>query len=144
MPIVYFLALFLVSFASGNGLSHLEKREVDLSRQALGMPGVLLFVLSCIVYGFAFDFFNISGALYVDQETEPAQRSSAQGLFMMMTNGFGATIGVLAAQAIVNHYCQYNTTGHLVGDWTSVWYIFAGFALLVAIAFALIFREAKK
>jgi NHS family nucleoside permease-like MFS transporter len=63
---------------------------------------------------------------------------------MMMTNGFGATIGVLAAQAIVNHYCQYNATGHLVGDWTSVWYIFAGFALLVAIAFTLIFREAKK
>ena len=56
---------------------------------------------------------------------------------------FGATIGVLAAQAIVNHYCQYNTTGHLVGDWTTVWYIFAGFALIVAIAFALIFREKK-
>ena len=52
-----------------------------------GMPGVILFILSCIVYGFAFDFFNISGALYVDQETEEAQRSSAQGLFMMMTNG---------------------------------------------------------
>ena len=67
-----------------------------------GMPGVILFILSCIVYGFAFDFFNISGALYVDQETEPAQRSSAQGLFMMMTNGLGATIGTLAAQAIVN------------------------------------------
>ena len=68
-----------------------------------GMPGVLLFVLSCIVYGFAFDFFNISGALYVDQETVPSQRSSAQGLFMMMTNGLGATIGTLSAQAIVNN-----------------------------------------
>ncbi len=67
-----------------------------------GFPGVLLFVLSCIVYGFAFDFFNISGALYVDQETDPSQRSSAQGLFMVMTNGLGATIGTLAAQAIVN------------------------------------------
>ena len=112
----------------------------------MGNPGsgVWLFILSMIVYGMAFDFFNISGSLFVDKEVASNMRSSAQGLFMMMTNGFGATIGVLAAQAIVNHYCQYNATGHLVGDWTLVWYIFAGFALLVAIAFALIFREAKK
>ena len=96
-----------------------------------------------IVYGMAFDFFNISGSLFVDKEVSTNMRSSAQGLFMMMTNGFGATIGVLAAQAIVNHYCQYQGM-YLVGDWTSIWYIFAGFALLVAIAFALIFREAKK
>ena len=111
----------------------------------MGNPGsgVWLFVLSMIVYGMAFDFFNISGSLFVDKEVTTNMRSSAQGLFMMMTNGFGATIGVLAAQAIVNHYCQYNTTGHLVGDWTTVWYIFAGFALIVAIAFALIFKEKK-
>lgn len=111
----------------------------------MGNPGsgVWLFVLSMIVYGMAFDFFNISGSLFVDKEVTTNMRSSAQGLFMMMTNGFGATIGVLAAQAIVNHYCQYNPTGHLVGDWTTVWYIFAGFALVVAIAFALIFREKK-
>ena len=111
----------------------------------MGNPGsgVWLFILSMIVYGMAFDFFNISGSLFVDKEVASNMRSSAQGLFMMMTNGFGATIGVLAAQAIVNHYCQYNATGHLVGDWTSVWYIFAGFALLVAIAFTLIFREKK-
>ena len=111
----------------------------------MGNPGsgVWLFILSMIVYGMAFDFFNISGSLFVDKEVNSNMRSSAQGLFMMMTNGFGATIGVLAAQAIVNHYCQYNATGHLVGDWTTVWYIFAGFALIVAIAFALIFREKK-
>lgn len=111
----------------------------------MGNPGsgVWLFVLSMIVYGMAFDFFNISGSLFVDKEVSTNMRSSAQGLFMMMTNGFGATIGVLAAQAIVNCYCQYNTTGHLIGDWTTVWYIFAGFALVVAIAFALIFREKK-
>ena len=91
----------------------------------------------------AFDFFNISGSLFVDKEVNANLRSSAQGLFMMMTNGFGATIGVLAAQAIVNNYCQYNEMGLLVGDWTTVWYIFAGFALVVAIAFAFIFREKK-
>ena len=111
----------------------------------MGNPGsgVWLFILSMIVYGMAFDFFNISGSLFVDKEVTTNMRSSAQGLFMMMTNGFGATVGVLAAQAIVNHYCQYNTTGHLVGDWTTVWYIFAGFALVVAIAFAFIFKEKK-
>ena len=109
---------------------------------AVGNPGngVWLFVLSMIVYGMAFDFFNISGSLFVDKEVSSNMRSSAQGLFMMMTNGFGATIGVLAAQAIVNHYCQYNATGHLVGDWTTVWYIFAAFSLVVAVLFAMLFK----
>ena len=111
----------------------------------MGNPGsgVWLFILSMIVYGMAFDFFNISGSLFVNKEVSANLRSSAQGLFMMMTNGFGSTIGVLVAQTVVNHYCRYNSDGYLVGDWTSVWYIFAGFALVVAIAFALIFREAK-
>lgn len=73
---------------------------------AVGNPGsgVWLFVLSMIVYGVAFDFFNISGSLFVDKETDVSIRSSAQGLFMMMTNGLGATIGTLAAQAVINHY----------------------------------------
>ncbi len=91
-------------------------------------PGIWLFVLSCIVYGFAFDFFNISGALYVDQETETSMRSSAQGLFMMMTNGFGATVGTLTAQAVFNKVVpQFDWTalgvvrdelGHI--DWTAI------------------------
>ena len=111
-----------------------------------GMPGVLLFVLSCIVYGFAFDFFNISGALYVDQETEPAQRSSAQGLFMMMTNGLGATIGTLSAQAIVNKLVMAEEVvaqGALAvwDGWKASWYIFAGFALVVTIAFWIFFPK---
>ncbi len=111
-----------------------------------GMPGVILFVLSCVVYGFAFDFFNISGALYVDQETEPAQRSSAQGLFMMMTNGLGATIGTLSAQAIVNKLVNAQEVvaeGPLAvwDGWKESWYIFAGFALVVAIAFWIFFPK---
>jgi len=111
-----------------------------------GMPGVLLFVLSCVVYGFAFDFFNISGALYVDQETEPALRSSAQGLFMMMTNGFGATIGTLSAQAIVNRfvYAEEVVAGgpmEVWAGWKTAWYTFAGFALVVAIAFWIFFPK---
>ena len=111
-----------------------------------GFPGVILFVLSCIVYGFAFDFFNISGALYVDQETEPAQRSSAQGLFMMMTNGLGATIGTLSAQAIVNKLVMAESVtsqGPLAvwDGWKTAWYIFAGFALVVAISFWIFFPK---
>ena len=111
-----------------------------------GFPGVIMFVLSCIVYGFAFDFFNISGALYVDQETEPAQRSSAQGLFMMMTNGLGATIGTLSAQAIVNKLVMAESVtaqGPLAiwDGWKEAWYIFAGFALVVAVAFWLFFPK---
>ena len=107
-----------------------------------GMPGVILFVLSCIVYGFAFDFFNISGALYVDQETDEAQRSSAQGLFMMMTNGFGATIGMISAQMIINRYVMTQTEPMAVwAGWREAWYIFAGFALLVAVSFWIFFPK---
>ena len=107
------------------------------------MPGVLLFILSCIVYGVAFDFFNVSGAMFVDQECAPSVKASAQGLFMLMTNGLGATIGTLAAGEIVNHYCQWNENGFLIGDWQSCWFIFAAFALVVAVTFALVFHPEK-
>ncbi len=107
------------------------------------MPGVIMFILSCIVYGVAFDFFNVSGGIFVDQECEPSVKASAQGLFMMMTNGIGATIGTLAAGEIVNHYCQWNN-GYLQGDWTTCWFIFAAFALVVAVAFALVFHPERE
>ena len=113
-------------------------------------PGVTLFILSCIVYGVAFDFFNVSGGLFVDNEVAPELRASGQGLFMLMTNGLGATIGTLSAGAIVDHFCQWTDvtvngeTGlYLIGGWSSAWYIFAGFALVVAVLFALLFREKK-
>ncbi|MBQ9470466.1 MAG: MFS transporter [Bacteroidales bacterium] len=109
-------------------------------------PGVWCFVLSMVVYGLAFDFFNISGSLFVDKETDPSIRSSAQGLFVLMTNGFGATIGTLVAQQVVNRFCQWQSVGGqdlLLGNWGAVWYIFAAYALVVAIAFALMFKERR-
>ena len=104
------------------------------------MPGVLLFVLSCIVYGVAFDFFNISGSLYVEQNAAEDIRSSAQGLFMMMTNGFGATLGTLAAGAVVDA-TVYNAA---VPSWPKAWYIFAAYALVVAILFWILFKDPRK
>lgn len=108
------------------------------------MPGVLLFVLSCIVYGMAFDFFNISGSLYVEQRTDTDIRSSAQGLFMMMTNGFGATIGTFAAGAVVEAYHVADDVNPQVQNWPTVWYIFAGYALVVAILFWILFKDTRK
>lgn len=119
----------------------------------VGNPGsgVWLFVLSMIVYGVAFDFFNISGSLFVDKETDISMRSSAQGLFMLMTNGIGATIGTFGAQMVVNKFCSWEmvTTElgertFLIGDWTSVWGIFATYALIVAVAFIFAFRYKKE
>jgi nucleoside transporter len=116
-------------------------------------PGVILIVLSCLVYGVAFDFFNVSGGIFVDKECEPDIKASAQGLFMLMTNGLGATIGTLAAGAIVNSLCHWNEDGFLVGNtassWSTAWYIFAAFALVVAVSFMFLFkykhvREEKK
>lgn len=111
-----------------------------------GMPGVILFVLSMVVYGVAFDFFNVSGSLFVDQETSADIRSSAQGLFMLMTNGLGATIGTLSAQAVVNAYTkseEVNGSFYTLGDWQTVWFIFAGYSLLIFILFMLIFHPKK-
>lgn len=103
--------------------------------------GVWMFILSMIVYGVAFDFFNISGSLFVNEATDESIRSSAQGLFMLMTNGFGATIGTLGAQFVVNKlvYSQSDIASQISG-WSSAWYIFAGYALVVAILFAIIFK----
>jgi len=109
----------------------------------LGNPGsgVWLFLLSMIVYGVAFDFFNVSGSLFVDKETDPSIRSSAQGLFMIMTNGIGATLGSLGAQAVINHFVhtEHDTTAILAG-WSMSWYIFATYAAVVAVLFAVLFR----
>ena len=107
------------------------------------MPGVIFFILSCVVYGVAFDFFNVSGGIFVDQECEPSVKASAQGLFMMMTNGVGATIGTLAAGEIVNYFCSWEG-GFLMGDWTTCWFIFSTFALIVGVSFALVFHPESK
>ena len=83
------------------------------------MPGVLLFILSMIVYGVAFDFFNVSGALFVEQETDKTIQASAQGLFMLMTNGIGATVCTLRAGRVVKHFSswtQLHGTSYLSGD----------------------------
>ena len=83
--------------------------------------GVWMLILSMIVYGVAFDFFNISGALYTNMRTSEKLQNSAQGLFMLMTNGIGATIGTLSAQAVVNHFV-YNAAEP---NWSAAWYVFA-------------------
>lgn len=107
----------------------------------LGNPGsgVWMFITSMIIYGVAFDFFNISGSLFVDKTTDPSIRSSAQGLFMLMTNGIGATVGSFAAQAVVD---SHTTAG--ITTWPSCWFTFAGYALLVCVSFALMFRPGTK
>ena len=108
--------------------------------------GVVFLILSCIVYGVAFDFFNVSGGLYVDMQTNPAQRSSAQGLFMLMTNGIGASVGTfIAGTCVVNKLVNVpglDSVQQLEG-WRESWFIFAGYALIVAILFIFIFKEKK-
>ena len=101
--------------------------------------GVWMLILSMVVYGVAFDFFNISGALYTNMRTSEKMQSSAQGLFMLMTNGIGATVGTLSAQAVVNHFV-YNAAEP---NWSAAWYVFAGYALVVAFLFMIFFKEPK-
>ena len=104
---------------------------------ALGDPGAGLWmlILSMIIYGMAFDFFNISGSLYVEREAEPPIRASAQGLYMIMINGFGAFFGSTAAGMVVDYY-----TVNGVKDWHSIWLAFAGYALVLGLTFPFLFR----
>ncbi len=110
--------------------------------------GVIFLVLSCIVYGVAFDFFNVAGGLFVDQQTTRDIRSSAQGLFMIMTNGLGASIGTwIAGSYVVNRYVDMSAdadaTANLAG-WQTSWFIFAAYSLVIAILFIFLFRSPKK
>ena len=118
---------------------------------AVGNPGsgIWLFVLSMIIYGVAFDFFNISGSLFVNENTDKSIRSSAQGLFMLMTNGIGAAVGTMGAQWVVNLLVNSKRVpaengmvdwGAVMNGWCDAWYIFAAYALVVALMFAILFK----
>lgn len=106
---------------------------------AYGDPagGLWMIILSCVVYGMAFDFFNISGSLFVETSTDSSMRSSAQGLFMMMTNGFGAILGSVVSGYVIDRY--FTTNG--AKDWQHIWLSFAIYALVIAVAFAVLFRH---
>lgn len=109
--------------------------------------GVIWIILSCIVYGVAFDFFNVAGGLFVDQQTDAKLRSSAQGLFMIMTNGIGASVGTfLAGTLVVNKFVDMTGTvsaaENLIG-WRHSWFIFATYALIISILFIFIFKTPK-
>ena len=106
---------------------------------AYGNPvdGLWMIIMSCIVYGMAFDFFNISGSLFVETTTDASIRSSAQGLFMMMSNGFGAFFGGLFSGMLIDTYFTHNGQR----DWHSIWLTFAGYSLVIAIAFAVLFKH---
>ena len=107
---------------------------------AFGNPaeGLWMIITSCIVYGMAFDFFNISGSLFVETTTNSKIRSSAQGLFMMMTNGFGAVIGSYLSGVLIKKFFILSNGSN---DWFNIWLTFAGYSLVVAIIFGLIFKH---
>jgi NHS family xanthosine MFS transporter len=106
---------------------------------AYGDPagGLWMIILSCIIYGMAFDFFNISGSLFVETQSSPSIRSSAQGLFMMMTNGVGAFLGSRISGIVID---EYYTTGKNI-DWHGIWIAFAAYSLVVAVLFSILFKH---
>jgi NHS family xanthosine MFS transporter len=110
---------------------------------ALGNPagGLPLLIFSMVVYGMAFDFFNISGSLFIRQESDRSILSSAQGLFILMTNGLGSLFGAIFSGWVVNTF-----TVDGVRSWPQIWFSFAGYALVLALIFPIAFRykEEKK
>ena len=109
----------------------------------LGNPGdgLWMLILSMIVYGMAFDFFNVSGSLFTEMEAHSGIRASAQGLFFMMTNGIGAFVGGYASGAVVDMFSVYAEGGGVISrEWTPIWMIFAAYALVLALVFTVVFR----
>ena len=100
--------------------------------------GLWMIIMSCIVYGMAFDFFNISGSLFVETQCDPKIRASAQGLFMLMTNGIGAILGSSISGVVIDRYF---TAVDGTKDWHGIWLAFAGYALIVAVLFVLLFKH---
>ena len=107
---------------------------------AYGNPGdgLWMIILSCIVYGMAFDFFNISGSLFVETESDSSIRASAQGLFMMMTNGFGAILGSAVSGYVIE---EFFTNPDRSKDWTGIWLSFAAYSFIVALLFMVLFKH---
>ncbi|MCD8165180.1 MAG: nucleoside permease [Bacteroides sp.] len=104
----------------------------------IGNPGngFIFLLLSMIVYGMAFDFFNVSGSMFVEKETNHSIRASAQGLFMIMTNGLGAIIGSYSSGWVVDYFTAADGTR----DWPAIWFVFAAYALVIAVVFAIVFK----
>jgi NHS family xanthosine MFS transporter len=107
---------------------------------AYGNPGsgLWMIVLSCIVYGMAFDFFNISGSLFVEGQSDPSIRASAQGLFMLMTNGIGAVLGSSISGLVIEAFFTHPDQSK---DWHGIWMTFATYSLVVAVLFMLLFKH---
>lgn len=104
--------------------------------------GFSLVVSSCIVYGMAFDFFNISGALFVEKNTNENIRSSAQGVFMLMTNGIGAVLGNIIAGVVIKNFFTRSDNSMIwnLPEFPNIWFVFSAYALVVAILFIFIFK----
>ncbi len=107
---------------------------------AYGNPGdgLWMIILSCIVYGMAFDFFNISGSLFVETQSDPSIRASAQGLFMMMTNGVGAVLGSSISGIVIDKFFTYSDN---TKDWHGIWVSFSLYSLAVAVLFMILFKH---
>jgi NHS family xanthosine MFS transporter len=107
---------------------------------AYGDPagGLWMIVLSCIVYGMAFDFFNISGSLFMESQSDPKIRASAQGLFMVMTNGVGAVLGSSISGWLIDRYF---TAPDGAKNWHGIWITFSLYALAMAVLFVPLFKH---
>ncbi len=106
---------------------------------AYGDPagGLWMILLSCVIYGVAFDFFHTAGSMYVETQVEPSMRASGQGLFFMMSNGFGAFFGSLISGIVIDKYFMLD--GKF--DWQGIWLSFAGYAVVIAILFVILFKN---
>jgi nucleoside transporter len=105
---------------------------------------VWMFYIGILLHGICYDFFFVTGQIYVDKKAPETVRANAQGFIGLVTYGVGMVIGNMIAGRVVEHYQVMDSTGKIVAhNWQTIWIIPAAMAAAVIIMFALLFKEPK-
>jgi nucleoside transporter len=102
---------------------------------------VWMLYLGILLHGVCYDFFFVTGQIYVDQRADPRVRAAAQGFLAFVTLGVGNFIGAWASGRVVEAFGTADPTGVAAHDWNAIWLVPAAGAVVVLLLFALLFRE---
>ena len=104
-------------------------------------PGMWMLWLGILLHGICYDFFFVTGQIYIDLKAPAALRAAAQGLISLITYGVGMFVGSWLSGAVVDHFAGETVGGHLLYRWRPIWIFSAVASGLVLMAFLLAFRD---
>jgi hypothetical protein len=110
---------------------------------AYGNGGAALWMLygGILLHGICYDFFFVTGQIYVDRKAPVASRAAAQGMFTLITYGEGMLLGSWLSGQVVGHYATIAADGSATHAWRPIWLVAAGCSAVVLVLFWIAFRE---